>query len=420
MNNPGFNPKTNPTMIKRPCPARFWLFAVGLMLTAYYCDSAHAADAPITILIQGKARDSNPTIVVDIAGGDSDLAELVRTTLLHSDWFRPVSADGDYALEVRAQSGGGLSLKLRSRDGAEISVVSPPSVGGQTQEVYRAVDNLIKSVFDSPGLCRARLAFVKNIDGVKEIYTADFNGDNPKILTRNHTLSVEPHWGGNRRYLVYTLYSAIATDIMLIDLGMDRQRRLTRSPGLNSGAALSNSGRQVAMTLSGGQNVDLYIMDLPNGKPQKLTSSSGLEASPCWSPNDKKLCYVSDQQGRPRLYLLSSRGGKPKRLLPQPMECVSPSWSTVSNKICFAMRQDNRYVIGVVNMRDRDRTIDTIVTAPGDWEAPSWAPDGRHIICSRNFEGKKSLYFVDSLFHTIVPLKNFTGDDTLPVFSPLP
>ncbi|HCN09236.1 MAG TPA: hypothetical protein DIT01_15015 [Lentisphaeria bacterium] len=399
---------------------------LAVLLCLTIINASLAADA--TIYVQGQSHIGNPTVFVTPVRGDRELTDLLRSTLTYSDWFRTLrkKAAADYVLTFSvSDDGDSHHLQLADKSGTEIvSLETPVSVGGTDIQAYDAIDKLLQAVFQTPGLCEARLAYVKEIDGVKEIYTADFNGANPKPLTANGSLSVEPHWGGDRRYLAYTLYRRFNTDIVLVDLAMNRRRRLTQSIGLNSGAALSNSGDRVAMTLSRGRNVDLYVMNLPEDEPRQLTTSDGLEASPCWSPDDSKLCFVSDRQGRPRLYLMPAAGGAPQRLLADPSECVSPSWSVVSNKICFSMRQGNRYVIAMVEMSNATLPKDNfkvLVDKSGDWESPSWAPDGRHIVCSRttNRSGK-ALYMVDSLFGTVFPLQNFTGDDASPTYSPLP
>jgi len=385
-----------------------------------------AADA--TIYVQGRSHTGNPTVFVTPVKGDRKMTDLLRSTLTYSDWFRALrkKAAADYVLTFSVSGDGGShQLQLTDRSGTEIvSLETPVSVAGTDTQVYGEIDKLLQAVFQTPGLCGARLAYVKDLDGVKEIYTADFNGANPKPLTSNGTLSVEPHWGGDRRYLVYTRYRRFNTDIVLVDLAMNRRRRLTQSIGLNSGAALSNSGDRVAMTLSRGRNVDLYVMNLSQDEPRQLTTTDGLEVSPCWSPDDSELCFVSDRQGRPRLYLMPAAGGTPQRLLADPRECVSPSWSVASNKICFAMREGRRYVIAMVEMSNGTLPKDNfkvLVDKSGDWESPSWAPDGRHIVCSRTTDRSgTSLYMIDSLFGTVFPLQNFTGNDTSPTYSPLP
>ena len=45
-----------------------------------------------------------------------------------------------------------------------------------------------------------------------------------------------------------------------------------------------------------------------------------------------------------------------------------------------------------------------VTAAAGDWEAPSWAPDGRHVICTRARAGKRDLVIVDTLTGSFRPI----------------
>ena len=68
-------------------------------------------------------------------------------------------------------------------------------------------------------------------------------------------------------------------------------------------------------------------------------------------------------------------------------------------------------------MNGEDRVPEILVNSPGDWESPSWAADGRHIVCSRTLNGQKSLYLLDSYYKKKIALKNYEGNDSLPDFS---
>ena len=40
----------------------------------------------------------------------------------------------------------------------------------------------------------------------------------------------------------------------------------------------------------------------------------------------------------------------------------------------------------------------------GDWESPSWCADGRHVVCSRDLGGRKTLYLVDTWYGKVQKL----------------
>jgi TolB protein len=196
---------------------------------------------------------------------------------------------------------------------------------------------------------------------------------------------------------VYTLYQSNATSVVLADMASNRQKRLSRFPGLNSGAALSPDGKWAAVTLSKDRRVDLFTISSETGQAaRQVTNDLAAESSPCWSPGGNQICYVSDRGGKPQLYLVSAGGGSSSRLLRESEETVSPDWSPVSNKVCFAVRQGGEYAVGVVGMAGGSRERKVVTNAAGSWESPSWAPDGRHVVCSRRNGSRRELCMVDT------------------------
>ena len=62
----------------------------------------------------------------------------------------------------------------------------------------------------------------------------------------------------------------------------------------------------------------------------------------------------------------------------------------------------------------RKRTI--VTNAAGDWESPSWGPDGRHVVCSRFLNGRRELYMVDTRHGKLRPITQ-NGNHSLPSWS---
>jgi TolB protein len=54
----------------------------------------------------------------------------------------------------------------------------------------------------------------------------------------------------------------------------------------------------------------------------------------------------------------------------------------------------------------------------GDWEAPSWAPDGRHLVCTRRTGSRHELMMVDTWYGKARSITN-AGEFTLPNWSDL-
>ncbi len=356
----------------------------------------------VTKTVQG-----NPTLGITSFSGDASARGILETMLVRCDWFQVVkdsSADRAQArLDVTASANAYLVQARIS--GAQERIVRVNASGSDWHDAAaKVVDSLLAELFGVPALCTRPIAYVMtDAGGKKEVFTIRVDGSGQKRLTHNNALSTEPAWGHSGA-LVYTLNQNNALKIVLVDLKNNRQRTISSSRGLNASAALSRDGRYVALPLSLGKQVDLYLLDLKEGRRTRLTQDRDVESSPAFSPDGAKICFVSDRTGRPQLYLISTSGGDARRLTKGASECVSPDWSPKSNKLCYSTRVNGQYVVAVMDPSNPQGGHEIVTDAAGNWEAPSWAPDGRHIVCTRSTGGKQDLYMVDTLFHTFQPL----------------
>lgn len=373
--------------------------------------------------VRKKATGSNPTLMLGQFDGDTRVAQRLKQTLLQCDWFSLVDgAPATYQVtgrHVRDVGSESLALRITNASGEGFDVREAASTGAVDTLVFAAVDAILKQVFAVPGLCSSKIAYAVGGQGaMKEIFVANFDGTGGTRLTHNSSISTEPSWGPGGRTLVYTVYENNATGVVMVDIPNRRQRRLSRFPGLNAGADLSPDARWAALSLSRDRRIELYLLSVAGGTLHRLTQDMAVESSPCWSPDGTRLCYVSDKGGNPQLYIMPARGGASTKLLSTWDETVSPDWSAVSNQVCFSTRLGGQYVIGVVDMADRSRQRRIVTKGAGDWEAPSWAPDGRHVICSRRTGASRSLYMVDTWYGTAVLICQ-GGDYSLPSWSDL-
>ncbi len=379
------------------------------------CMTARAQeDARITV--RKAAAEQNPSLFIR-SRCPAELEGLLKRMLAYSDWFSVVGepSSARYLLEATV-AGETLALEL-SEGGVVRTRVTVPARSWE-RAARQGVDQLIQAVFGVPGICRSRLAFAVAQGGRKEIFTCPFDGGNFRQLSHNGTISTEPKWGVGGNRLVYTLYQGNRTQIMYLDAAAIRQRRLAAYPGLNSGAALSPDGRRAVLCLSRNGRVDLHLLDLASGGLRPLTDSVAVESSPGWSPDGRRLCYVSDEAGRPQVYILSLVDGRSRRLLGEPIETVSPDWSAVSGRICFAARQAGQYVLAYADPDLPNPEKVVFAQQPGDWESPSWGPDGRHVVCTRQLGGGRELCIVDSWYGSVIRL-TVPGAYSLPDWSGL-
>ncbi len=371
---------------------------------------ALASQGADPIIIDVGVKGANPKLAVTGFSGPEAIGSSLKSVLEKCGWFTLTTdaASADFQLSAEYTSGA-LQVRVLAKKVKGFTLTQPAMANEpQDQVVYRAVDSVIKQIFQVPGPCAAPIAFAMGgTNNLKEVFTCRFDGTNMQRLTHNNSISTEPSWGPRDATLVYTTYAANTTSVILVDMVADRQRRLSRFPGLNASADLSPDGRFAVLSLSRDQRIDLYLLDVASSQLQRLTQNAAVESSPCWSPNGSEICYVSDARGKPQLFRIPARGGSPSPVMSSREETVSPDWSPVTNRICFSRRTGGQYSVGMVDMKTGQTEI--LTRAAGDWESPSWAPDGRQIICSRRVGTNRSLYIVDSLLKTARPVT--TGPD---------
>ena len=376
----------------------------------------HSAEQHTTVT---KRMTNNPSIgIVSFAGNTSEKNSFERV-LECSGWFTVLKGASAKGADIK------VNLQMPSQNSVSASVNAGPknftvSQNGENA-MLNAVDDILRALYKLPAYCTKKIYFVQDgANNMKEIFCCYLDGSGLERVTHNSAISTEPSWG-HPEALVYTVVRRNSLAVVLSDMKNKRQRIISNSPGLNSSAALSHDGRRLALPLSLENQIDLYIVELDKGGTRtRLTKNRDVESSPCWSPDNKRICYVSDRLGVPQLYLRdAAQGGVDKRISAGNNECVSPDWSPVSNKICFSYKTNTgQRHIAVMDMNDSSQQIKVITHAAGDWEAPSWAPDGRHIVCTRSTgNGFRDLFIVDSWSNAMQPVSR-NARVSLPAWRP--
>ena len=374
-----------------------------------------AAPQPIEISKSAQRTFEAPTISIQSINGDPEICEPFYRYLATCGWFRLVKGQADYSL--RFDGGNGRIVMQLAFGGNPVLSKSITYSGDNRRAAARAVDELIQARFKQR-LCDSQLVFTMETKrGLKEVFICDTDGGNLRKVTNFTHTCVEPSWMPDGNSVVYTRYSSSGTDLCETMLKPYRTRRLTSFRGMNVGASVHPGGKFLAMIMSIDRQVELYVKALNSRDRRRLTNSKSVEASPCWHPGGGYICYVSDRSGRPGLYLISANGGNAQKIPTVGSEAVTPSWSP-DGKLAYAAKVGGSYKLAIYDPRGGESGVIPNLPA-GDWEAPSWAPDSRHLAAARRIGKHSEIYIVDSKTGVSRKLLNFKYSQTSPDWSPI-
>jgi TolB protein len=371
-----------------------------------------SADRKITIDLSGLRAATD-------AASQTFLKTLERDLRL-SGWFDPVRGGGEIRLNGTTISSGsdtktsGQVVRLND----QTILLSKSYSGSARVTAHRMADDIVQAVTGHKGIASMRIVLVGNRTGKKELYLCDGDGGEVRQLTSEGRIAIGPNWGPDGNSIVYTSYMRDFPDICRIDLSRNQRTMLAGYSGLNTGASISPDGKDLALIISKDGNPELYIKNIRSGKLTRLTESPrAAEASPDWSPDGSQLVYASDQggTGRPQLYIISRNGGTPRRISNRGTENVAPDWGP-NGLIACASRSGGQYVIAVIQPASGQMTY--LVSDGADYEDPSWAPDGRHIVAARSVKYQSSIYLLDTVSDRPVALLQGSGSWYSPDCSP--
>ena len=405
---------------------KFWLTAVALLAIGSVCVAAGPQVIRDSITKSAQFGLNNPSLVYDGVAGNEALSAAIGSFINACGWFevrKPGGAEPDYVLKGTA-SGSRYSLVVL-QGGATLFQGSFDFKPGMERESAKlAVDAVLRQIFKMhklKGICNTKIVFCAEVTkGVRNLYLCDIDGKNVTQLTNYRSLCVEPGWFPDGKSVAYTKYNKSTTDILETRIDSRQTRRLASYQGLNVGAAIHPRGNFLALILSLDNQVELYVKALNSPDKIRLTNSKAVEAAPCWSPDGNNICYVTDENSRvPRLAIINVKDQKPQLTSTMTVEASTPDWSD-DNKIVYAAKMGGHYGLAVLDLKDANsKMTGSVVNLAGDWESPSWAPDNRHVVCVRSYNGKSALYVVDTFTKKARQLLTYNGNIYMPAWSPL-
>ena len=392
----------------------FLLFLFGAR--ALETEAQSAGQPPlISVVKKGAEKDTVSLAGLKASGPNGQLFVRTLTRDLElSGWFKLAAAGAVRVNGTVADAGAGVQSGCRVEWPGKAFNWSKVSMGQSDvrRQAHQLADEMVRLIAGETGFAQARLVFVNRRGrNNADLYVCDADGLGMMQVTRDNVAAVGPRWAPNGRDIYYTSFLKGYPAVYRMGAGSER-KALASFKGLNTGAAISPDGARAAIILSYQGNPELYVLSLAGGQLTRLTQTPhGSEASPCWSPDGRSIVYVSDVAKAPQLYIVDVASRQSRRLTYKGSENVNPDWSR-KGRIVYATRRGGGYQIATIDPRAGEGSCE-LVTPPGDYEHPSWAPDSRHIACS----SRSSLYILDTLGDPAVRLINIPGNWMSPDWS---
>ncbi len=311
------------------------------------------------------------------------------------------------------------TLKQNGVEGLELGYTARLEDHSLREIIHTYCAKVISQLFKVQSIFNSKIAFESKKNGVKEIFSCDFDGYAPKQITKHGSIAISPTWSTDRQWIAYTALVDEKWKLFIKNLVESRGSVIDQHRHIQNPVWMPNKF-ELAATLSESRSLTIYSMTGGGKIIEKLTDTNKTDAlridvSPSWSPDGKKFAYVSNMHGGRQIFIKDPGTGQIQRLTNEGKQNESPCWSPKGNKIAYASWIDgqcNIHVIGVDGSGDMQLTHDS-----GDNESPSWSPDGNLIAFSSTREGMSKIYIMTATGTDQRRLLNLPGAQSNPRWS---
>jgi TolB protein len=279
------------------------------------------------------------------------------------------------------------------------------SAGNPRLYAHTISDEIHQSQRNLRGVARTKLTFVSDRNreravgtvenrDVKEVYIADYDGFNQRRITVGRQLNVSPTWSPDARAIAYTSWRTGFQDIFISRIyeGTMVNPAKGTANAQNSLPMFSPDGTRIAFTSNRDGNSEIYIMNIDGSGLRRITNHPAIDTTPTWSPSGTQLAFTSDRGGTQSIYVVGVDGLNVRRVTFENSDRAT--WSPAPrNEIAYTARTGPGHDIKVLDIATNE--IRQLTFGEGSNEAPSWAPNGRHLAFWSTRSGRAQIFTVD-------------------------
>lgn len=436
---------------------KFFTWFVMMGLWAGIPTYSQSPALPVNIDITRGHLDPTPIAVPDFLTDDevlgvqgAEIADVIRTDLQRSGLFRLLAIESFIDKQPKIQyrpnfanwrvilaealiigqvsdlNDGRISISFRLWDVfSEKQMIGMRFVierAGWRRISHKIADAVYQKLTGESGYFDSRVVFVSEsgakTERLKRLAIMDQDGANIKYLNTETNLVLTPRFSPNRQKIAFLSYEQIVPQVYILDIETGQRELIGTFAGMTFAPYFSPKGGKMIMTYAREGNSDIYEFDLVTRKRKRLTSHPAIDVSANYSPDGQKLVFNSDRGGSPQLYVMDADGRNIKRISFGPGRYSAPVWSPRGDLIAFVKNLQDRFSIGVMKT---DGSGERILTTSYLDEGPTWSPNGRVILFSRENRGQAAqseIWSVDLTGRNLRKM-NTSGAASDPAWSPL-
>ena len=258
---------------------------------------------------------------------------------------------------------------------------------------HTLANDLVQVFTGRPGPFLSRIAFISDRSGASELWVMDWNGSNPKQLTKHGSIALAPAWAPDGSKLVFTSFLRGTPALFELIPQEGYLRPLWNQGGVNSSASFSPDGSQVAFASSVDGNVDIYAISTQDGTSRRLTTARGIDTQPAWAPNGRQIAFTSARAGSPQIFLMDSDGSNVRQLSFGSQFHDEATWAPDGTRVACTTRENRTFQLATIDTVTAARQV---LAGPGNNESPMFSPDGSMIAFSSDRTGRPQIFVTDS------------------------
>ena len=309
------------------------------------------------------------------------------------DW-RVINADALVGGQVNVD-GGKMKTEFRLWDTATEQQIAglSYSTGAETwrRVAHKIADSIYQRITGESGYFDTRVIFVAETGDYrkrkKRLAVMDQDGANLRYITDGSFMVLTPRFSPTAQQITYLAYFGDTPKVYMLDLNTGAQKMLGTFSGMTFAPRFSPDGQSVIMSMAKDGNTDIFTMSLKSGATKQLTDDAAIDTSPSFSPDAEKVVFNSDRGGSQQLYVMDRDGGNVKRISFGDGRYGTPAWSPRGDLIAFTKMAGGKFFIGVMRP---DGSGERLLTESFLDEGPTWSPNGRVIMFSREVPTKES------------------------------